>query len=98
LCYPLSFPTRRSSDLGKTFSPISGNEVKKDTVTDVVDYIKTTADGDRMLLLAPVIPEEGRSMKEKLEALNQQGYARIQVAGETRSEEHTSELQSRFDL
>ena len=71
------------SRIGKTFSPISGNEVKKDTVTDVVDYIKTTADGDRMLLLAPVIPEEGRSMKEKLEALNQQGYARIQVAGET---------------
>src|SRR5699024_3419889 len=71
------------SRIGKTFSPISGNEVKKDTVTDVVDYIKTTADGDRMLLLAPVIPEEGRSMKEKLEAINQQGYARIQVDGET---------------
>src|SRR5699024_10888237 len=67
------------SRIGKTYSPISGNEVKKDTVTDVVDYIKTTADGDRMLLLAPVVPEEGRSMRDKVEALNQQGYARIQV-------------------
>jgi len=70
------------SRIGTTYSPISGNPVKKDTVTDVIDYIKSTSDGERMLLLAPVIPESGRSMKEKLEALTQQGYARIQVDGE----------------
>lgn len=71
------------SRIGRTFSPISGNEVKKDTVTDVIDYIKNTAEDERMLLLAPVIPESGRSMKEKVQALVQQGYARIQVAGKT---------------
>lgn len=70
------------SRIGKTYSPISGKEVKKDTVTDVVDYIKTTADGERMLLLAPVIPENDRSMYEKIQALIQQGYARIQIDGE----------------
>lgn len=70
------------SRIGTTYSPISGKPVKKDTVTDVIDYIKSTADGERMLLLAPVIPESGRSMKDKLEALTQQGYARIQVDGE----------------
>lgn len=71
------------SRIGKTFSPISGKEVKKDTVTDVMDYIKTIADGERMLLLAPVIPESGRSMYDKVQALIQQGYARIQVDGES---------------
>lgn len=71
------------SRIGRTFSPISGHEVKKDTVTDVIDYIKNTAEDERMLLLAPVIPESGRSMKEKVQALVQQGYARIQVAGKT---------------
>lgn len=71
------------SRIGKTYSPISGKEVKKDTVTDVINYIKTTTDGERMLLLAPIIPESGRSMYEKVQALIQQGYARIQVDGES---------------
>lgn len=71
------------SRIGKTYSPISGKEVKKDTVTDVVNYIKTTAEGERMLLLAPVIPESGRTMYDKVQALIQQGYARIQVDGES---------------
>jgi len=65
--------------IGKTYSPKSGNEVKKDTVTDVLNYLKTFSEGEKLLLLAPIHLEEGRSMRDKLKALNQQGYARIKV-------------------
>ncbi|MFB9053758.1 excinuclease ABC subunit UvrA [Formosa undariae] len=65
--------------IGRTYSPVSGHEVKKDTVTDVVSYLKTFNDGDKLLLLAPFILEEGRELKDKLNALKQQGYARIKI-------------------
>lgn len=65
--------------IGKTYSPISGQEVKKETVTDVINHIKTFTEGDKLLLLAPIFLEEGRSINNKLQALSQQGYARIQV-------------------
>ena len=63
--------------IGKTISPISGNEVKKDTVTDVIDFIKSFPEGEKLLLLAPVFVEEGRTTEEKLKVLLQQGYSRI---------------------
>ncbi len=65
--------------IGKTFSPISGNPVKKDTVTDVVSYINSFEKGEKLLLLAPFILEKGRKIDNKLAALLQQGYARIKV-------------------
>ncbi|AUP77228.1 excinuclease ABC subunit UvrA [Flavivirga eckloniae] len=65
--------------IGKTYSPVSGSEVKKDTVTDVLNYIKTFPEREKLLLLAPIHLEEGRSMDDKLKALNQQGYARIKI-------------------
>src|SRR5699024_1144755 len=67
--------------VGKTISPISGNEVKKNTVSDVIDYIKTFPNRTKLLLLAPVIEEEGRTVQEKIEILAKQGYSRIQVNG-----------------
>lgn len=65
--------------IGRTYSPISGNEVKKDTVTDVVSYVKTFADRTKLLLLAPLLVEKGRKVEDKLKILLQQGYARIKV-------------------
>jgi excinuclease ABC subunit A len=65
--------------IGKTYSPISGLEVKKDTVSDVLNYLKTFPEGEKLLLLAPISLEEGRTMEDKLQALQQQGYARIKV-------------------
>lgn len=65
--------------IGKTYSPISGDEVKKDTVTDVVNYVATFEERSKLLLLAPFIVEEGRKIEEKLNILQQQGYARIKV-------------------
>ena len=68
--------------IGKTYSPVSGNEVKKDTVSDVVAYIKSFAEGSKMLLLAPVHVESSRTPEEKLKVLLQQGYSRIKFGGE----------------
>lgn len=65
--------------IGRTYSPISGNQVKKDTVTDVINDIKALAEGEKLLLLAPIQLENGRSLEEKLKVLNQQGYARVKL-------------------
>tara|TARA_A100000171_G_scaffold53136_1_gene77638 strand:- start:11513 stop:14290 length:2778 start_codon:yes stop_codon:yes gene_type:complete len=65
--------------IGRTYSPASGTEVKKDTVTDVIEYIKTFPEGEKLLLLAPIYLEEGRTMENKIQALAQQGYARVKV-------------------
>tara|TARA_B100001057_G_C22868303_1_gene957575 strand:+ start:2248 stop:5052 length:2805 start_codon:yes stop_codon:yes gene_type:complete len=63
--------------IGKTYSPISGNEVKKHNVTDVIEFIKTFEERSKLLLLSPIILEEGRTIENKLQTLLQQGYARI---------------------
>ncbi len=68
--------------IGKTFSPVSGKEVKKDTVTDVVTNVKTFDIGSKWLLLSPIILEEGRKLEDKLKVLLQQGFARILVDNE----------------
>ncbi|MCG9971747.1 excinuclease ABC subunit UvrA [Christiangramia crocea] len=65
--------------IGKTYSPISGNEVKKDTVTDVINYVKDFPEREKLLLLAPIHVEEGRSLEKKIKILAQQGYSRIKI-------------------
>ncbi len=65
--------------IGKTYSPISGNEVKKHTVTDIINYVKTFPEREKLLLLAPIHLEEGRSMEDKINVLQQQGYARLKI-------------------
>lgn len=70
--------------IGKTHSPVSGNEVKKDTVTDVVAYVSAFAKAEKLLLLAPIYLEKGRKIESKLQALLQQGYARVQIKGEVK--------------
>ena len=68
--------------IGKTYSPVSGSEVKKDTVTDVINYVKSYPGGEKMLLLSPVHVEDGRTLEEKLKVLLQQGYSRIKIKKE----------------
>ena len=63
--------------VGKTYSPISGGEVKKDTVSDVVKFIKKFKEKTKLLLLAPIIINEDRDLKTVLQVLEQQGYARL---------------------
>lgn len=68
--------------IGRTFSPVSGQEVKKNTVTDVVSEVKKFPLNSKWLLLAPIQIEKGRKLEDKLNALLQQGFARILVNGE----------------
>lgn len=68
--------------IGKTFSPVSGNEVKKDTVTDVINKVKSFPLDSKWLLLTPIHLEQGRQLKDKLKVLLQQGFARILVNNE----------------
>ncbi|RDI13228.1 excinuclease ABC subunit UvrA [Flavobacterium sp. AG291] len=70
--------------IGRTFSPVSGREVKKHTVTDVMDEVKAFEADSRWLLLSPVHIEKGRTLDEKLGVLLQQGFARVLVDNETK--------------
>ena len=68
--------------IGKTFSPVSGKEVKKQTVTDVIEKVKELPIDSKWLLLSPIHLEEGRALEDKLKVLLQQGFARILVDNE----------------
>ena len=69
--------------IGKTFSPVSGLEVKKDTVSDVINVVKTFEAESKWLLLSPIILEKARKLEEKLKVLQQQGFSRILIDNET---------------
>ena len=67
------------SRIGVTYSPISGKVVKKNTVSDLIDFVKKLKDGEKLLLLAPINKTESRSLKERSSFLFQQGFARILI-------------------
>ncbi len=62
---------------GKTISPISGKEVKKDDVTDVIKAIETLNEGDKVLMLVPFKPQKNRDIIEELNILLQKGFSRL---------------------
>lgn len=68
--------------IGKTYSPISNEVVSKDSVSDILDDIKTHKEGTKMIVLSPVTIDKTRSMEQVLNLFEQQGYARILVDGE----------------
>jgi excinuclease ABC subunit A len=68
--------------IGKTISPISGDEVKKHTVTDVVNHVKNYSEGTKLLLLSPIKVDAKRDTFKSLQLLSKQGYARILYKGE----------------
>ena len=68
--------------IGKTYSPVSGQLVKKHTTADVLKLVKQFDDNEKLLLLSPIILEEGRTMADKLKVLQQQGYARVKFENE----------------
>ncbi|MBN7809811.1 excinuclease ABC subunit UvrA [Algoriphagus sp. H41] len=68
--------------VGKTFSPISGKEVKHHTVTDIVDYILSFDEGTKVMISCPLQVARGRKVEQELELLLQKGYTRILIDGE----------------
>ena len=68
--------------IGKTYSPISGKEVKRDSVTDLINEVKTLEIDSKWLLLAPIHLEKGRKLEDKLSSLLKIGFSRILVDNE----------------
>ena len=69
--------------VGRTFSPVSGQEVKKNSVSDVITDVKNFGIDSKWLLLAPIHLEHGRALEDKLKALLNQGFSRILFHDET---------------
>ena len=86
------------SRIGITYSPISGEKVKKDNVSDVVNYIKKINENEKLLLTAPIYKTETRSIKDQLEYLNQNGFARIFVDGKVQKINTKNIPKNEFDL
>src|SRR5690606_17878338 len=70
--------------IGKTFSPVSGQEVKRNTVTDVVNDINRLKPGTRVMISCPVHVRKGRKMPEELSLLLSKGFARVLLNGEVK--------------
>jgi len=68
--------------IGVTYSPISGGEVRKDTVTDVVNYLYTFPQGQRVMIMAPLLIRPDRTLLDELKILLQKGYTRIVADGQ----------------
>ncbi|WP_340063069.1 excinuclease ABC subunit UvrA [Ascidiimonas aurantiaca] len=85
--------------IGKTYSPVSGGLVKKHTVTDVINYVKTLPERNKLLLLAPVHIPKDRDILKALKILLQQGYARIKYRDKViRIDEITENIEHNFYL
>ena len=70
------------SRIGKTYSPISGELVKKHTPEDLVQCMLSYSKGTRFTVLSPIILHGDRTLKEQLSVYMQQGFVRIEVDGE----------------
>ena len=64
---------------GKTISPVTGNEVKKDSVNSVLDFINKLNEGDKFLIMIKLDPPEELSFKDYLNLFLNQGFARVEI-------------------
>lgn len=70
--------------IGRTYSPISGQEVRKDTPQDVVDKVLSMTDGTKLMIVAPIIPTEGRTLSQQLDTFLKEGFTRVIASGVTK--------------
>ena len=68
--------------IGKTYSPVSNNEVKRHSVTDVVDFILSSEENSKVIISSPLIIKQGRTLHEQLQIIIQQGFTRLLVKNE----------------
>jgi excinuclease ABC subunit A len=81
--------------IGITFSPTSNQIVKKNSTTDVIDYIKTIPNNQKLLLLAPIKLKENEDLNDRLKSLLNQGYSRVKINGKVDRIENFNELKIR---
>jgi len=85
--------------IGKTYSPISGKEVKKHLVSDVIHHIKTFPLKHKLLLLAPIEVPKDKDPVKMVQLFSKQGFARIEVKGEViRISSEITKLPNKFNL
>ncbi|MCW3117234.1 MAG: excinuclease subunit, partial [Chitinophagaceae bacterium] len=65
--------------IGKTISPVSGKEVKKDDVADVVNAIQALKEGDKVYILTAFKQHKNRQIREELNILVQKGFSRLAI-------------------
>lgn len=70
------------SRVGRTYSPISGEEVKKHSVDDIIKCVNQYEEGTRYMVLIPILLPEDRSLQQELDMDMQQGFNRVEVNGE----------------
>ncbi|WP_207422355.1 excinuclease ABC subunit UvrA [Desertivirga brevis] len=70
------------SRIGKTYSPVSGREVKRDNVTDVVNFITALPEETTVTIFCPLHPHNNRAVKEELAVLLQKGFQRVYYKGQ----------------
>ena len=68
--------------IGKTYSPVSGKEVTRDTVTDVVNDILALPEGSKFMILCPLQNKGNRTLESELNVLLQKGFTRIMIDDE----------------
>jgi excinuclease ABC subunit A len=69
--------------VGRTYSPVSGEEVQVDTVTDVVNYVTCRPEGEKIMLLSPLNESPGQGIIEILTLLINEGFSRVGIINET---------------
>ena len=68
--------------IGRTYSPISGQEVKKHSTEDIIECTRQYQPGTRFVVMAPIYPVEGRTLERQLQMYVQNGYARMAVGND----------------
>ena len=68
--------------IGRTYSPVSGQEVKKNTTDDIIECMLRYPEGTRMMIMTPLVVRSGRTLEEQLEVCYKSGFQRVEVNGE----------------
>ncbi len=63
--------------IGITYSPVSGKEVKRDTVTSIVEFVMSLEEGEKVMILCPLTLHEERTVRHELSLLLRKGYTRV---------------------
>ena len=68
--------------IGRTYSPVSGQEVKKNTTDDIIECMLKYPEGTRMMVMTPLVVRNGRTLEEQLDVCYKSGFQRVEVNGE----------------
>ena len=68
--------------IGRTYSPVTGKEVVRHEVSDVVNFVFSSHIGTKVIILAPFLITKGRTLAQEADLLQQQGFTRLEIQGE----------------